>query len=1448
MSFTEINVKDFIEKMNEYSDVDEILELGKTQSEKGFLYERLWDIMIKFGFSPVFPRSEYTHLIGNSNTGKMKEMTNFQNYLTQKVCSGNSGGTSDISLFHVETQTYVFISSKYPKTHEEISKQKSVDYYDIHKLISMIDDNKLIYKNFKIYLLVPDKVSVLEKVQRANKSSKYITKYMMEEQILDKNDLNKTFLLWKEDVRKNGIGFERYLMKKENLILRFHQELITKKTSILIELGEKYFLWGCKCRSGKTYMLGGLVNKQMTIKKRLNVLIITPAPTETAPQFTEELFYKYQEFNEFKIHHIEGSSMIEKMELGENNIFVMSKQLLQKYVGPKRIQSIYDLNLNIICFDENHFSGTTDLSRSILSSYSSENTVRLYLTATYNKPLKEWGIPLENQMYWDIEDEELCKGDLQISKLKEKHGDVVIQNTLQYFEEDLGLSRKEIFGFYEKMPRLYLISNLMDSQRYEKIKENIQATKYGFCFDTLFSLNKDKTKFVFEKEVKTILRYISGSHKETDFKEGDKSIFSRIMNTCSEYNSRKPFTQIWFLPCDHIHKISTCLEKMMKEDQILQNYNVMCINRDNDELAKNVKEDIQKKEKITKEEGKEGLILLAGNMLSLGITLHQCDVVLLMNNTQSSDKVLQQMYRCMTEGENKKMGFVVDLNISRILHTCIQYSIYKKDMSIEDKLTYLIKNHLINIDVDLFDHKKIDSDYVIEKLIENWRKDPVHNFQTLLKNLDHEYMQMDSETQNILNKSFTSSLHDEKVDFTIALKNKDDKEQVLPSGREKVIDDHSSKPTKTEEIQISFTKDVLPYVIPLTCILTMKNNIKDFEKMLMDIQENPMLFEIFNDMCFIWWNKKDLMDVIRKIVVEFFDKKSNIYNISIQFKMSLKSLIDNPKELLELINSCLKPKQKEKQENGEVFTPMNFIFEMLDKLDKDYIKKKGRSIFTEKDFKWGDIVGCGMGNFSVAVYLKLMEGLKLIIPDEKERKKHIIENMIYMAELNKKNVFTCRQIFNMNNEYNLHIYEGDALKLNPLTEWGIKDFDVIIGNPPYNKGNISGTRKHSSNKTDKKHETVWPLFIENSFLYLKPEGYLAFINPLTWLKENHEKYTLMLSKHITWLKLWDNSQSKSVINADIPISLYVIHNIDNDKYKGKTEIVSELKRRSLCTVSNEYLSKGHSIPLGFLNLFNKCIEFVKKNKLELDFHTKTVKSDDKQVKLPENYSLEDKWAVDTYRLKEGIMVKKVKEVHPDADKRKLILSNKSSFNGIFIDNGKLSLTGANKYYILGDRLELLQRMFKFRIMNIICHLTKYGQDFLNKDAFKYIPDIRKLDIDNDITEDEFYKLVGFTEDEIQQIYSFRKSDDSDSDTDSDSISIQSEEVKSIKPKKIKSLVSKKEKVEEVKQVEVEEDKDSSVESFIESILNEEPILLEEDEEEEKKIKKIKKKTPSKKKN
>ena len=39
----------------------------------------------------------------------------------------------------------------------------------------------------------------------------------------------------------------------------------------------------------------------------------------------------------------------------------------------------------------------------------------------------------------------------------------------------------------------------------------------------------------------------------------------------------------------------------------------------------------------------------------------------------------------------------------------------------------------------------------------------------------------------------------------------------------------------------------------------------DFVRMLNDIKENPELLDTFDDQCLIWWNKKDLIDLIKDI-------------------------------------------------------------------------------------------------------------------------------------------------------------------------------------------------------------------------------------------------------------------------------------------------------------------------------------------------------------------------------------------------------------------------------------------------------------------------------------------------------------------------------------------------------------------------------------------------------
>ena len=110
------------------------------------------------------------------------------------------------------------------------------------------------------------------------------------------------------------------------------------------------------------------------------------------------------------------------------------------------------------------------------------------------------------------------------------------------------------------------------------------------------------------------------------------------------------------------------------------------------------------------------------------------------------------------------------------------------------------------------------------------------------------------------------------------------------------------------------------------------------------------------------------------------------------------SLLDNKTKLIEYINENLAPTKDDRHTRGEVFTPLEFINNnMLDSLEKYYKKTYKINIWSCPNKKWFD-PAAGMGNFQIALYYKLMNGLRKKIPKKKDRKKHIIEEMLFMLE------------------------------------------------------------------------------------------------------------------------------------------------------------------------------------------------------------------------------------------------------------------------------------------------------------------------------------------------------------------------------------------------------------------------------------------------------------------
>jgi hypothetical protein len=144
-------------------------------------------------------------------------------------------------------------------------------------------------------------------------------------------------------------------------------------------------------------------------------------------------------------------------------------------------------------------------------------------------------------------------------------------------------------------------------------------------------------------------------------------------------------------------------------------------------------------------------------------------------------------------------------------------------------------------------------------------------------------------------------------------------EKIMKQSEEN--NDVNKEDEKDKMVDISLTKDILPFIIPLICILTINTDHTDVLEMLKLIKDDSELIKVFEDQSFIWWNQPNVIKFItfiEDLIGKYIKKDSYIYNISLQFKMSLQNLIDNQK-LLELIDSCLKPKESEKV-NTEVFT------------------------------------------------------------------------------------------------------------------------------------------------------------------------------------------------------------------------------------------------------------------------------------------------------------------------------------------------------------------------------------------------------------------------------------------------------------------------------------------------------------------------------------------------
>ena len=246
-------------------------------------------------------------------------------------------------------------------------------------------------------------------------------------------------------------------------------------------------------------------------------------------------------------------------------------------------------------------------------------------------------------------------------------------------------------------------------------------------------------------------------------------------------------------------------------------------------------------------------------------------------------------------------------------------------------------------------------------------------------------------------------------------------------------------------------------------------------------------------------------------------------------------------EVTQLLREYIKVADTDIKNYGEVLTPTSLIDDMLDFLPIE--------VWSNKDLKWLDPCN-GVGTFPAVVVTRLMAGLKDVIPNDCERYKHIVNNMIYVCEIQAKNMFLYHCSFDREDEHKLNTYFGsfltDEFNEHMTNVWGVEKFDLIIGNPPYNDNTGNKGVGHS----------LWDKFVMKSLNILIEGGYLNFVHPSGWRNVDggfKKIQRIMLSKTFIYLSINSPQEGQRVFGSTTNFDYYCLLN-DNNHNNIKTKI------------------------------------------------------------------------------------------------------------------------------------------------------------------------------------------------------------------------------------------------------------------------------------------------------
>jgi len=1094
---------------------------------------------------------------GNYNkktiTKHNKKKDVFYNQENNPINLKDKGDSSDLTGICNKNEKHLLVT-----TSKNLNKTQ-VGTLDIDKILTNFKQYNAEGYTMSLCICVRN-ITDFETMKKNIEKTNHLLKSLLEKEdtiIIDWNVLNQAYHQFK--MFYGQISIDNIInSNKITLCLKMHQHLGVFKTLKMKKSKKKKILWGHIQRSGKSYIIGGCIIEDSKDKDECNYLVMTTAPNETIEQQIE--VFNCIQLTEFNIVVLDGKN--KSPDLTKKNIIICSKQFLQTKTDKgydkhsdektKSIAWLKKMSFDMRFIDESHNGGTTELAKKTLETYGKQ-AFTVQITATYSKPINDYNIPKNCWILWDLEDIKLCKNIINegsIIRLVEKHGDC-IQDIISKYSQD------SIISEYSKYPELWLLTDEINKDVVTEIINDTQDNNYGWSPDACFLLkqglekDKDKNKLIikeeFQNERENLKLWCRIFGKKNKFGIPDKDypddivFMKRIEKICKDPTidsrfigegdlSNEPMIIMAFLPQNNIDKISKATTTLLERNNIIPDYEIISINS---LTTNNPKQSIEDARIKARNSRKKGVLVLSGKQCSLGVSIDNCDIVLLLNNSMGFDMIYQMMFRCMTEGKNKKCGFVVDLNIHRVIETSvINYaSLIKPDIHPREATKFILQERLINLNGDHWmpsfgnDVSKITA--LCENVYEIYSSNTENALNHFLNRLRFKVILLTKEEQKIFNAMF-SNTRPTKIQKELIDKFLEEDEEKIKNGIEKTkvdTEDTSETSNDEKEEQINYM-DILKHIIPLICLLTIHDKETSFVEMFELIENNEYVYNILIDQTKSWWGKSIDSKIIKKFINVYMkymkdDKETNqiIRTVKELFTKNIK----NNRELSSLIDKYLIPQELEKKSNAEVSTPYKLRQEMIDTIPLEFWTSINK-VFEPC---------AGKGGFIVDIIDRFMNGLEETIPDEKERYKTIVEECLYFSDINPTNIFICKLLIDPYNEYKLNYNEGNTLELDINDVWGIKGFDAVIGNPPYQN---TSNNKGSGN-------TLWNLFVIKSLMeWLNINGLLLFVNPRGWRQINSKVGNIMKSKQILYLNMNDVKKGLDTFKCSTDYDYYLIEN------------------------------------------------------------------------------------------------------------------------------------------------------------------------------------------------------------------------------------------------------------------------------------------------------------------